>query len=234
MKHPSTPTNSISTAILIDGAFCLNRYRRVFRNGKNHNPETVVENIYRMSMRHLEDDYLYRIIYYDCCPILKKTQNPITKTTIDFSKTKQSNYRLEIFKQLKKRRKVALRLGYLKESDNWLIKPEQTKLLLNGKLKIEDLKEEHVFFEMRQKGVDIKIGLDIASLALKKMVNRIILISGDGDFVPAAKLARREGIDFILDPMWNNVNPTLYEHIDGLKSTCEKPPKSLVKYPYII
>ena len=36
---------------------------------------------------------------------------------------------------------------------------------------------------------------------LQKQVEQIILISGDSDFVSAAKLARREGIDFILDPL---------------------------------
>ncbi len=80
-----------------------------------------------------------------------------------------------------------------------------------------------MFFEMQQKSVDMKIGLDIASLAIKENVNKIILISGDGDFIPAAKLARREGIDFVLDPMWNNIDPSLFEHIDGLKSTIRKP-----------
>ncbi|KKL84872.1 hypothetical protein LCGC14_1960370 [marine sediment metagenome] len=30
-------------------------------------------------------------------------------------------------------------------------------------------------------------------------------ISGDSDFIPAAKLARREGLDVILDPMWNYI-----------------------------
>ena len=44
----------------------------------------------------------------------------------------------------------------------------------------------------------MKIGLDMTSLSLKKMVRQIILVSGDGDFVPAAKLARREGIDVVL------------------------------------
>lgn len=72
----------------------------------------------------------------------------------------------------------------------------------------------------------MKIGVDIASLAYKKQVERIVLISDDSDFVPAAKLARREGIDFILDPMWNHVNPSLFEHIDGLHSCIEKPKKN--------
>lgn len=68
----------------------------------------------------------------------------------------------------------------------------------------------------------MKIGLDIASITLKKQVDQIILIAGDSDFVPAAKLARREGIDFILDPMWNPIKPHLFEHIDGLRSTLGK------------
>lgn len=69
----------------------------------------------------------------------------------------------------------------------------------------------------------MRIGLDIASLSYKKNVDQIILIAGDSDFVPAAKLARREGIDFVLDPMWNHINPDLHEHIDGMVSSWPKP-----------
>jgi len=68
----------------------------------------------------------------------------------------------------------------------------------------------------------MKIGLDISSLAYKKQVDQIILIAGDSDFVPAAKHARREGIDFILDPMWANIKDSLFEHIDGLRSQWKK------------
>lgn len=60
--------------------------------------------------------------------------------------------------------------------------------------------------------------MDIASLAFKRFVDRIVLISGDADFVPAAKLARREGVDFILDPMKANIEQSLFEHIDGLEN----------------
>ena len=80
-----------------------------------------------------------------------------------------------------------------------------------------------VRLNIRQKGVDMKIGIDITSLAIKRMVSQIILVSGDSDFVPAAKTARREGIDFILDPMWNPIAPDLHVHIDGLMSTCLDP-----------
>lgn len=46
----------------------------------------------------------------------------------------------------------------------------------------------------------------------------------DRDFVPAAKLVCREGIDFILDPLWASIKPNLHEHIDGLRSNRKKLP----------
>ena len=67
----------------------------------------------------------------------------------------------------------------------------------------------------------MKIGWDIASLSYKQQVDQIILISGDSDFVSASKLARREGIDFILDPLGATIKPELFEHIDSLRS-CDK------------
>ena len=76
---------------------------------------------------------------------------------------------------------------------------------------------------LRQKGVDMRIAIDIASLTLKKQVGTIVLVTGDSDFVPAAKLARREGMEFILDPLWQNVNDDLFEHIDGLQSGFNHP-----------
>lgn len=68
-----------------------------------------------------------------------------------------------------------------------------------------------------------RIGLDIASLAFKRLVRRIVLVTGDSDFVPAAKHARREGIDVILDPMWQQISSDLFEHIDGMKTVCPRP-----------
>ncbi len=85
------------------------------------------------------------------------------------------------------------------------------------------IEAHQVALDLRQKGVDMRIGLDIASLTLKRLAKTIVLIAGDSDFVPAAKLARREGMQFILDPLWQRVNDDLFEHIDGLQSGLPKP-----------
>jgi len=85
------------------------------------------------------------------------------------------------------------------------------------------LEEWMVKLDLRQKGVDMRIGLDIASVTLKQQAHTIVLIAGDADFVPAAKLARREGVQFILDPLWQKVSEDLFEHIDGLQSVMARP-----------
>lgn len=182
-----------TVAVLIDGSFFLKRYNRLYPGAESHNPEIIAKNIYKAALKHVSPDHeLYRIFYYDCIPFGKIAHNPISKKAIDFSRTEIYNQRLALFEELKKKRKLALRLGHIKNSGSWLIYPTKVKALFKGEISFSDLKENDVYYEMRQKGIDMKIGIDIASLALKKQVNQIVLISGDEDFVPASKLARRE------------------------------------------
>lgn len=209
----------IKIAVLIDGGFFIKRFNALYNKNKKLNGAQVADIMYAMAHKHVgKRNILYRIFYYDCMPLDKKAHNPISKKAIDFSKTDEYCFRVELMEALKQKRKVALRVGTLKDNGHWEIRPAATKELLKGAKTLSELTEDDVFLSVRQKGVDMKIGVDIASLALKRFVDQIVLFSGDSDFVPAAKLARREGIDFILDPMMANVEPQLFEHIDGLKS----------------
>ena len=220
---------SIKTAVFVDGGFFLKRHRKTNPNVKA--PHEVAQSLYAGIFRNMDTInkkepgyvHLYRIFFYDCPPLTKRAHNPITKRAVDFSRTEEAIFRMEFHAALKRKRKTALRLGRLADYNRWSIRPEKIKELLDKKIKISDLNEFDVCYEAHQKGVDMRIGLDIAALAYKKPANQIILISGDSDFVPAAKLARREGIDFILDPMWNPINPDLHEHIDGLSSGWPNP-----------
>jgi len=209
------------TAILIDGGFFLRRYRYLRGNSP---PQTVAHDLHWMCRQHLKQERsgrkkLYRIFFYDCPPLSKKAHNPISGKAIDFSKTPTAQWRLAFHDELRKLRKMALRLGYLNErSGHWEVRPGKLKELLRKQITVSDLNENDVKYDVQQKGVDMRIGLDIASMVFKKQVDQIILVAGDSDFVPAAKLARREGIDFILDPMWAPIRRDLHEHIDGLRS----------------
>lgn len=213
------------TAFLIDGGFFQRRYRRLRGDSP---PAAVARALHQMCLLHFRKldrprGCLYRIFYYDCPPLAKKAHNPITGRAIDFSKTASAAWRMEFLNQLCKLRKVALCLGYLDERNGHrVLKPGLLKKLADGNVAMSDLDEASVKYEVRQKGVDMRIGLDIASMAYKRQVDQLVLVSGDSDFVSAAKLARREGIDLILDPMWATVRDDLFEHIDGLQSAIPK------------
>src|SRR3546814_3527545 len=51
---------------------------------------------------------------------------------------------------------------------------------------------------IEQKGVDLRIGLDIACLSLRQIVQAILFITGDSDMIQAFKFARREGMRIYL------------------------------------
>lgn len=222
----------MSTAILVDGGFFLKRFPHVFKDRNASDPKVVAKTMYDMACFHLNDRQgrakheLHRIFFYDCPPILKKAHLPISRRGIDFARTPAAQFRLALHEEIKKLRKVALRLGHLSDDTAWRIRPGKLEELIKGSARFDQLTDDDFTYDARQKGVDMKIGLDIASIAYKKLAAQIVLIAGDSDFVPAAKLARREGIDFILDPMWHHIHPSLNEHIDGLRSTSPNPSKS--------
>lgn len=69
---------------------------------------------------------------------------------------------------------------------------------------------------MVQKGVDICIGLDMAWIALKRMVDMLVLVTGDSDFVPVMKFARREGMRVYLETLGHPVKRELRAHADDV------------------
>ena len=210
------------TAILVDGGFY--RKRASHQWGQKTAEERASELI-AYCKAHIKDKdggeprHLYRIFYYDCEPVGRRSvYHPLTKKNVDLDKSQTYTWSIAFFEELKKCRKLALRLGTISNQMHYNLRPEITKALLTSTRTLDSLTEDDFVFVSTQKGVDMRIGIDIASLTYKKQVDQIILIAGDSDFVPAAKLARREGIDFILDPMGATIKPELFEHIDGLKS----------------
>lgn len=181
-------------------------------------PNLVIENgvVTSVGMQWIETPELYRIFFYDCPPLTKRTQLPISKRALDLSRTETARARLAIHEELLTVRKVALRLGRLNEKFGWRPKTEAVERWLGDATRFEPADDD---FEIDtvQKGVDMRLGLDVASLAFKQQVNQIILVAGDADFVPAAKLARREGIDVVLDPMGGTPAKDLLSHVDGVR-----------------
>lgn len=227
----------IRVAIMVDGAFYQKRANALFGQATPTGPITAEDRaneLVRYCSRHLhrnneeEKCSLYRIFYYDCPPSEKVIYHPLSQRSVYLKGTPLYSWTKDFHSALASKRKVALRMGELLESTaGYSLSSDAVKKLCRKEITVDDLTEADFYLDIQQKGVDMKIGLDIASIAYKQLVDRIVLIAGDSDFVPAAKHARREGIDFILDPMWHTIKPSLNLHIDGLISCVGKPPHNL-------
>ena len=90
------------------------------------------------------------------------------------------------------------------------------RVLSDKTLPTRVLKDDDFVLDLEQKGVDLRIGLDIARLSLREMVRTIVVVTGDSDFIPAFKFARREGVRVILAHMGHGVKTELKAHTDGI------------------
>lgn len=234
-------------AVAIDGAYFLKRFKHSFPNLDSTNADEIAFAVSELAKFHVkvrlsanpvlqaidagafepmqlgdqgivETPELYRIFFYDCAPLKKRVQYPVSKKSLDFSKTDVAIIRERIHQSLGQQRKLALRLGRLNDGvSGWKPTADAVKRWLANPAQFTPADEDFVY-DVTQKGVDMRLGLDIASMAFKKQINQLILVAADADFVPAVKLARREGIDVVLDTMWGNAAPDLLQHVDGVRN----------------
>ena len=220
---------SAKVAILLDGGFYLKRLPFVRRDLDVSDPQAVADSMRQLVDGHLRQinevygysnpaQLLYRCFYYDAYPYTNKAHLPVSEQAIDYSKSNQARFQNKLLELLRSQPNFALRMGeVIKPGDSsWILKSDAQKRLLKKNIAVSDLTDRDFTPNLRQKGVDMRIGLDIASLTLKKLVNIIVLVSSDSDFAPAARLARREGVTVILDPLRQGVPSDLSEHVDQM------------------
>jgi uncharacterized LabA/DUF88 family protein len=222
-------------AVLIDGGFLLKRLPSLVDRTEWTDPVAVNRRISWIVANHLEKmneveqaankmSLLYRTFYYDARPYADRGHYPISRRSIDYGKTDEYVFRTTLFDLLRRSPNVAVRLGDVRKQPDrsWILRGDAQNDILAGRRSVADLTDQDFVPALHQKGVDMRIGIDMTSMVLKRQVDTIVLLTGDSDFVPAAKLARREGVRIVLDPLWQNVDPALFEHIDQVYSGISK------------
>lgn len=159
---------------------------------------------------HLVHHYLHRVYFYDARPLTKKVTRPDGEV-IDFAASKAHAISTQQHQTIARLPYVAMRFGELSDR-GWKV-PERIlrkqKYTANMTIQTSDLEPN-----VQQKGVDMRIGLDIATLTIKRQVNVVVLVTGDSDLVPAMKLARREGAQLILITLGQKLKEAMYDHAD--------------------
>lgn len=196
-------------AILIDGGFVR---RRLGKPGRPAAPEDI-RRLVKAIREHgcLQGHLLHRIYYYDAKPLDIPVTKPLLGGTIDFGKEPLAARSQQLLLELSREPYFALRMGEL-SFNGWVVKPgtlEKAGAAAEARITAAALKPQ-----IAQKGVDMRVGMDIAALALKGLAGIIVLVTGDSDFVPAMKFARREGAQLFLVPLGHGIRESMREHSD--------------------
>ncbi|HNC22793.1 MAG TPA: NYN domain-containing protein [Opitutaceae bacterium] len=169
--------------------------------------------IYRnaLALRNADEELL-RIFYYDSRPYKGAQTHPVTRQTVDYSQSPAAHARDRFLSDLGKFDYVALRCGEARARGWVLTEAYERSLAANGP-RTPAAGDYELRFE--QKGVDMRLGIDVATLALNRYVDRILIASNDTDLIPAFKLARRHGVQVIVPQIGSYTpHPQLVEDSD--------------------
>jgi uncharacterized LabA/DUF88 family protein len=196
-------------AILLDGGFVTKKLQgKLKRFPSAADVQQECERIIKSP--HLTERDLLRIYFYDASPAKDRLKNPVDGSGLDLSATNEFKLHISLLDTLELMPNFAVRKGDL-VVHGWRL----------GNKALEDMMKtpripvaKDFVPDLEQKGVDLRIGLDIARLALREMVDFIVVVTGDSDLVPAFRFARREGVRVILDHMGHGVRRDLKAHAD--------------------
>ena len=198
----------LSYAVLVDGGFVKRKLGSVVR------PAGIVairELLRKISEADcLKGMRLHRVYYYDAKPLDGSEEKPLGGGLVDFGKHPTVARFQALQSELAREPFVSLRLGEL-SFNGWNV---AGKFLQKSRTPKVEIDASHLVPNITQKGVDMRIGMDIAALTLKRQVQVIVLVTGDSDFVPAMKFSRREGAQLFLVHLGHGVKESMREHSD--------------------
>lgn len=184
----------IKAAVLVDGG----HLRVLARNRKRKYDPDLIEAVAQAAVA--PDETPFRYLYYDCAPFAGTVKLPVSGERKEFTGSDAW------LRTLARKDLFAVRQGVLKFRG---YKPKAIPLT------DRPLTDDDFAPDFEQKGVDMRIGLDIAEFSRTRAVDRIVMITGDTDCIPAFKHGRKAGLQVVLVQMdGGHLAAELLEHCD--------------------
>ena len=198
-------------AILLDGGFV--KKKLLDQLGRHPTADDIVVKCDALrQIAEVADHELLRIYYYDAFPAAQKLRTLVSRQAYNSGDTERFRQSQSLFDQLVLKPNFALRMGRVGiVPTHWKLKGNVARQLVRQPRQLTD---DDFVVDAQQKGVDMRIGMDMARLALRDMVRQVVVVTGDSDFVPAFKFVRREGVRVILDLMGENGRVELKQNSD--------------------
>lgn len=195
-------------AVLLDAGFLRRKLGTKANPMKAQDVEDLVNKI--KVRAELSGMRLYRVFYYDAEPFSGTKTHPISGINTNFGATQMAIDCNSLLDDLKIRPYFAVRLGEL-NFRGWKVADRALQAGVNGNATIT---AQDVSPNLQQKGVDMRIALDISSMTLKNQADIFCLVTGDSDFAPIIKFARSEGKQVFTYTLGHRVKPSIPIHSD--------------------
>lgn len=191
---------NLKIAILIDGGFL----RVLAKKAQKHYDPDFIEKFAHACKAGDED--IFRILYYDCAQYAGTVRLPVSGDEHTFISNDAWLHALSYKDLFAVRRGVLKFRGYV---------PRVRPNLRTGAAPRTTFTDADFKPQFEQKGVDMRIGLDVAAYSANRAVDRIVLVSADTDCIPALKYARKAGLQTVLvQPENAHLAPELLAHAD--------------------
>lgn len=205
----------MNVSILIDGSFFWMKHLEA-RLGQPPSAESVKQACELiMADSEFENDKLFRAYYYDSPPYGGRAVHPISQREIEFCTTEQYRIKNDYLTQLQRMPRMALRLGSL-AMQGWKLNKKNMRGIMESLSRNLPLQPQDVSINLVQKEVDMLMGLDIAWMAARGMVDKVVLLTGDADMIPAMNFAREHGMLVFVAKFGYYLSDKLREHADGV------------------
>jgi uncharacterized LabA/DUF88 family protein len=205
----------MNVAILIDGSFFWMKHLEA-RLGQPPTAESVRQACgLIMDDPEFANDRLFRAYYYDSPPYGGRAVHPISQREIEFCATDQFRIKHDYLDQLRRMPRMFLRLGSL-AMQGWKLNKKNMRGIMDTLSRNLPLQPQDVSINLVQKEVDMLMGLDIAWIAAQKMVDKIVLLTGDADMIPAMNFAREHGMLVFVAKFGYYLSDKLREHADAV------------------
>jgi hypothetical protein len=135
---PCTRMRIRRIAVLIDGSFFLKRLPKLVEPHHCTTPTQIADAARYLCKRHVQRitrcrargntealwlDHVYGLFYYDAAPYDGVAHHPVLNRPMEFGKSAVADFRRNLYEELRRRRKFALRLGEVVKSGSWRLSP---------------------------------------------------------------------------------------------------------------
>lgn len=153
----------------------------------------------------LADEELVRVLYYDCAPYQGHHTLPVSGSQQVFASP------VSWLDELARRDLIAVKLGSVRFNGYCL-----KRSALPGKSNLTDADFRPDFERI---GIDLQIGMDVASYASLESVHAMAFVTANPAHVAAMQFARRSGVEVVLVRLPAEATPSeLLEHADSVRT----------------